>query len=100
MMIWHLNGIASTIINMPNVKILYLFNLGLNVFKIQRWNIGFLMMISGISMKLAFRWVLLQLRELLLEPIKLDELEQYSQTIENRLRSLSALMQLEVQFHY
>ena len=50
------------------------------------------MRIPGILMRLASRWVLLRLQELLLEPTVPAGLEQYSLAIENGLQSLNVLM--------
>ena len=58
------------------------------------------MKISRILMKPASKWALLQLQELLLEPIELAGPERYSQAIENGLQLLSVLMRWGVQFHY
>jgi hypothetical protein len=60
-----------------------LFKPDLNAFRTQGNSIGYLM-------KPASRWVLLLLRELLLEPTELAGLGQYSQAIENGLRLSSA----------
>jgi hypothetical protein len=61
---------------------------------------GFLMKTSGILMRQASRWALLQLRELLLELTVLAGLGQYSQAIENGLQLSSVLMRWGVQFHH
>ena len=74
---------------MLNARILCLFGPSLNAFKIQKFNMGFLTRIPGILIKLATRWVLLQLRKSLLELIGLANLEQYSQAIGNRLQLLN-----------
>ena len=64
--------------SMLNVKILCLFEPSLNAFKTLLYSMEFLITMSGILIKLAFRWVLLELQKLLLELTVLAGLEQYS----------------------
>ena len=54
-MTYNLNKIISITTSMLNIKILYLFRPGLNIFKTQKFNIGFLIRIPGILIKLATR---------------------------------------------